>query len=137
MKIGIYKIENTATNKVYIGQSINIDRRFKDHRQSLKTLTCNDKIKVDAETYGNEVFVFNIIELCEADRLDSREGYYVKKYNSIVNGYNIGSVTDDSILENVNCDYIMNDLITKIKKARLRTDSLWQLQQKWILSFVE
>ena len=29
--IGIYKITNNINNKVYIGQSINIESRIKDH----------------------------------------------------------------------------------------------------------
>ena len=31
-KIGIYKIENKVNGKVYIGQSINIRKRFIEHR---------------------------------------------------------------------------------------------------------
>lgn len=33
---GIYKIENLINHKVYIGQSINIFRRWKDHMRNLK-----------------------------------------------------------------------------------------------------
>ena len=32
MSIGIYKIENLVNHKVYIGQSKNIERRFREHR---------------------------------------------------------------------------------------------------------
>jgi hypothetical protein len=34
-KTGIYKIENTKTNRTYIGQSNNIYKRWKKHRISL------------------------------------------------------------------------------------------------------
>ena len=33
---GIYKIENLINHKVYIGQSINIFRRWKGHMRNLK-----------------------------------------------------------------------------------------------------
>lgn len=33
---GIYKIVNVITNDVYIGKSIDIDRRFKDHTSELR-----------------------------------------------------------------------------------------------------
>lgn len=34
--IGIYKIENTKNHKVYIGQSIDIEHRFNQHKNYLK-----------------------------------------------------------------------------------------------------
>ena len=33
--IGIYKITNTKNEKVYIGQSTNIEERWKQHKYSL------------------------------------------------------------------------------------------------------
>ena len=33
--IGIYKIENIINNKVYIGSSNNIERRWKEHKRLL------------------------------------------------------------------------------------------------------
>ena len=33
MSIGIYKIENLITGKIYIGQSIHIERRWQEHCQ--------------------------------------------------------------------------------------------------------
>ena len=38
--IGIYKIENTKNNNVYIGQSTNIERRWSEHLGYLQT--CNN-----------------------------------------------------------------------------------------------
>jgi len=37
MKIqGIYKIKNLLNGKVYIGQSVNIEKRFYNHKNNLK-----------------------------------------------------------------------------------------------------
>ena len=36
MSIGIYMIRNLSNNKVYIGQSTNINRRWNDHKMKLK-----------------------------------------------------------------------------------------------------
>lgn len=33
---GVYKIINTTNNKMYIGQSINIERRWEEHKEELK-----------------------------------------------------------------------------------------------------
>jgi len=38
---GIYKIENVVNHKVYIGQSIDVYRRFKEHFQSSSKLSNN------------------------------------------------------------------------------------------------
>ena len=34
MSIGIYKIENLINGKIYIGQSIHIERRWNEHCQT-------------------------------------------------------------------------------------------------------
>ncbi|MFR4478781.1 MAG: GIY-YIG nuclease family protein, partial [Fusobacterium sp.] len=45
---GIYKITNNITGSFYIGQSINIEKRFKEHkRKKLKT-----KLSKDFQKYG-------------------------------------------------------------------------------------
>ena len=36
MMIGIYKIENKVNGKVYIGQSVNIESRWKGHKSNLR-----------------------------------------------------------------------------------------------------
>ena len=35
--IGIYKIENKVNGKVYIGQSVNIKKRWKQHKYELNS----------------------------------------------------------------------------------------------------
>ena len=57
--IGIYKITNVLNNKVYIGQSNNIERRFREH----KTVGEKSKIPVDLaiKKYGSKNFNFEII----------------------------------------------------------------------------
>ena len=35
MTIGIYKIENKINKKIYVGQSINIEKRWKEHKYLL------------------------------------------------------------------------------------------------------
>ena len=36
MSVGIYKIENKLNGNVYIGQSVNIERRWQDHKKRRK-----------------------------------------------------------------------------------------------------
>lgn len=76
--IGIYKITNLTNNKVYIGQSINILKRFRDHKQIAfdKRSHCYDYPLYRAiRKYGIENFKFEIIEEVTKDLLTIREQY--------------------------------------------------------------
>lgn len=84
--IGIYKIENLVNHKIYIGQSNNIQRRFKEH----KTKGEKSHIPVDyaIKKYGVENFSFEVIEECSLDKLNERESYWIEYFKSYPNGYN-------------------------------------------------
>ena len=82
MSIGIYKI-TSPSGKIYIGQSINIIKRFKNY----KCLSCKDQpiIYNSFKKHGVENHIFEIIEECTIEQLDEREIYwkqhYIEKYN--------------------------------------------------------
>lgn len=82
--IGIYKIVNKLNNKVYIGQSNDILRRFNEHKN-------RNVIQIDKaiQTYGVDNFSFEILEECELEELELKEKYYITLYDSIVKGYNV------------------------------------------------
>lgn len=78
---GIYKITCTANNVCYIGQSINIYNRWNKHKTKLKANNHENKhLQNIYNKYGNETFVYEIIELCSIDLLDARERYWIKCY---------------------------------------------------------
>lgn len=87
--IGIYKIENKINGKSYIGQSIDIERRWQEH-YNRKNYTYYNKhpLYVAFNKYGIQNFDFVILEECNQALLDDKEKYYIKKYNSYSNGYN-------------------------------------------------
>lgn len=85
MACGIYKITNLLNNKCYIGQSCDIKRRWKEHKKP-----SNDSIISKAiHKYGVENFSFEIIEECEQELLSEREIFYIEKFNSYEEGYNL------------------------------------------------
>ena len=85
MSIGIYKIENLINHKVYIGQSVRIEKRWQQHCNTQKSL-----IGQAIQKYGKENFSFQILEECSYKDLDKKEAQYIKKYNCITPlGYNI------------------------------------------------
>lgn len=88
---GIYKIENILNNKIYIGQSINIEKRWKAHKKAAfdnKATEYEYPLYRAMRKYGVDNFVFDIIEECESHILNDREKYWIKYYNSFFNGYN-------------------------------------------------
>ena len=84
--VGIYKITNPK-NKIYIGQSIDIDRRFNEY----KKLLCNQSKKLynSLKKYSPNLHKFEVLEECNISELNSKEEYYILKYNSHINGLNI------------------------------------------------
>ena len=85
----IYIITNSINDKVYIGQTlIDINTRFRQHKEKVKQGR-DSKIYSAMRELGVENF--NIKELennIPENELDSKERYYIEKYDSINNGYN-------------------------------------------------
>lgn len=91
MTCGIYKIENLIDHKCYIGQSVNINSRWRAHKQIVQNSNheCKDYPLYRAiRKYGLENFNFSVLEECSKEELDSKEKYYINYYNSYNNGYN-------------------------------------------------
>ena len=91
--IGIYKIQNKINNKIYIGQSIDIYKRIREHflesrYNNPNRAQYNYHLDRAIRQYGKENFVTEIIEECEIKDLDEREQYWIKYYNSYEEGYN-------------------------------------------------
>lgn len=82
----IYKIINNINGKVYIGQSTNPEKRFKEHcyRKKLD----NSLIDIAIQEYGKENFSLEIIGYFED--YNQKEKDYIREFNSKTpNGYNI------------------------------------------------
>lgn len=75
---GVYKI-TSPSNKVYIGYSEDIERRFREY----KTYQCKNQIHLynSLVKYGSENHIFEILELCDFDQVLKRERYYQDFYN--------------------------------------------------------
>lgn len=88
MSCGIYKL-TSPSGKCYIGQSVNIEKRFTGYR----ILKCKDQPKIynALKKYGANKFNYDIVETCNIKLMDEKEKYYIKLYDSIKNGYNCRS----------------------------------------------
>lgn len=89
---GIYCITNTANNKKYIGQSINVNKRLYDHKYNLrKGRHSNKHLQSSYNKYGVQNFKFEVLKECSVDELDDLEKEFIKKFDSTNNekGYNL------------------------------------------------
>lgn len=85
--IGIYKITNNLNGKSYIGQSVDIKRRWNEHKRNIGSN--KNPMYLDFEKYGLDNFSFEILEECEITKLDEREIYWISNYNTYKQGYNL------------------------------------------------
>ena len=84
MSCGVYKITNLITNKSYIGVSIHIEQRWKEHQNGHGS----KKLYQDFWKYGIKNFSFEIIEECPESEIYNKETEWIQYYNSYKNGYN-------------------------------------------------
>lgn len=87
----IYKIVNDLNDKIYVGQTTqSLSKRFNGHCcNSHSDRSSNMYIKRAILKYGREHFKIELIEECDVMRLDEREIYWIKYYDSFNNGYNL------------------------------------------------
>lgn len=82
---GIYKITCLPENRCYVGSSTNINRRWSEHKRELNSQRHrNIFLQLDWDCYGDENFIFEIIET--TSNLVEREHYWLQILN---NNYNI------------------------------------------------
>jgi group I intron endonuclease len=91
--IGIYKI-TSPSKRVYIGQSINIEERFKAY----KKLWCKGQTRLyeSFKKHGVDSHIFEVINQCEINELNELERYYQEINNVLGKG-------------GLNCQYVKTE----------------------------
>lgn len=86
----IYVIRNSVNNKVYVGQTWrSMKRRFQVHLQSSTYSHCI-KLRRAIKKYGLDKFSIELLTFCHSQEIaDYWETYFIHKYSSIQNGYNV------------------------------------------------
>lgn len=127
--IGIYCFTNKINNKKYIGQSINIEKRFLEHFNHSKNPNANgynSKFYRALRKYGIDNFDFEIIEELPYESLNERETFWITYYDSYNNGYNSTSnaiyVTENG--ENHPMAKLTDKDVIEIKFLLSKTDKL-------------
>ena len=87
---GIYKITNTITEQCYIGQALDIYKRWSQHAKcglGIDTPPGN-KLYQAIQEYGLENFTFEVLTECNSTELDEKEKYFISLYQADIFGYN-------------------------------------------------
>ena len=102
---GIYKITNKVNGKYYIGQSIDIYRRWEDEKHFVSV---NKHLQNAFKKYGFDNFSFEILEECSEELLNDREIYYISLLEATNNkkGYNMtfggtGGKLSEEVIERI------------------------------------
>jgi group I intron endonuclease len=91
IEFGIYSIENLINNKRYIGAG-KVKDRFNNHRSSLRrNKHKNEILQNEWNQFGENNFIFRILEECQKEELDEKETKYIELYKTQDSnfGYNI------------------------------------------------
>lgn len=129
--IGIYKIENLINHKCYIGQAVDINKRWRRHRETYTDITSREyeyPVYRAMRKYGIENFSFEIVEECLREELNEKERFYIEKYNAFFGGYNQTLGGDGA----VNTDFATKEVIIGIISDLENTDMLQrEIAEKW------
>lgn len=86
---GIYCFTNRYNGKQYVGQSVNLSRRLKEHWKC-RGIGHNSAIDLAIHTYGKEAFDVEILEYCDPAALNEAEERWISIKNCIApSGYNL------------------------------------------------
>lgn len=86
MTCGIYIILNNKNGSKYIGQSQNIEKRWRQHKKKLdNNKHYNTYLQNSWNKYGKNSFSFMILESCHKNALNSREQYWIRYHNTYNN----------------------------------------------------
>lgn len=87
---GIYKITNLKTQQCYIGQSVDVAQRWKDHVKCGLGIdaSATNKLYNAMQNDGVWNFTFELIEECSRADLDKKEKQWIEMYQSNIYSYN-------------------------------------------------
>lgn len=100
MNSGIYVIQNLVNGKYYVGSAVRLQKRWKYHRWSLlKNRHGNRHLQNAWDKYGEQSFVFNVLEYVEPERLLDRETFWIQLLRATDRdyGYNIAFIAGSNL----------------------------------------
>lgn len=129
-KCGIYMFFNMISGKRYIGSSVDIYNRIHEHVHNLNNnKSHNAHFQNSWNKYGEEVFMFCVLEFCDSEIRFDREQYYIDtlkpEYNLTLNVIaNFGHIPTKETKEKIS-----NTLKDKYASGEITTykqEHLWE-----------
>lgn len=123
--VGIYSIENMINAKMYIGQSIDIEKRLAEHTNNLKNNNHpNIHLQRSWNKHGETNFSFKVVEECNQALLNEREVYWISHYDSFNSGFNLtlggegslGRVLSDETKKKISISHMGKSIPYKTRK---------------------
>ena len=103
--VGIYKITNLQTGECYIGRSIHVEERWKEHFCKGYGAIHSKRFQDAIDQYGKDGFSFRLIEECDPEVLDERERFWINSlkpaYNTVTEGHPVSENTRAKISESL------------------------------------
>ena len=122
--IGIYKI-TSPSNKVYIGQSIDVENRLKRYKYFVSKK--QTRLYYSILKYGYDNHTYEVVEECKVEELNEseRERYWQDFYDCLNNGLNCRLTTTKDI-----SGYVSAETKEKQRQAKLGTNRTEVTKQK-------
>lgn len=138
-KSGIYKWTNKLTKDIYIGQSVDLAKRFRsylniNYLNNRKTLVISRALI----KYGYSNFTLEILEYCDSVNLTEREQYYFYKLNPKYNtlklagsssGHKLSEETKEKISKSLKGVYVKEKSALYGRSHTDETKALMSLQR--------
>ena len=124
--IGIYRILNQSNGKSYVGQSQDVMHRKSCHFYDLKNNVHKNHVLQADYNDNADAFEFEVLCECKAEDLDELERYFIKKYNSMNDGYNL---SDGGIIGT----RFVSETISRMSKAKIGNQYMKgvRLSEEW------
>lgn len=132
----IYMLSFKGTSKVYIGQSININKRFTAHKWRMEKGISSNRLQAAYNLYGFPELT--ILLECSREELNEREQEFIDKYNSLdkglnsctSNGYHYQASGTDSKL----AKYLKEEYIAVFQDLVHTNDTLKEISERYSVS---
>ena len=87
---GIYKITNQLNGVCYVGQAVDVAKRWKDHAKCGLGIDApaSNKLYIAMQQDGLENFTWELLEKCTTNELNEKEKFYIELYQAKEYGYN-------------------------------------------------